>query len=212
MKLPRLREVRELHGWSQSRLAEESGVSRDSISNYETGHREAWPATAKRLADALGVEIEDLARPKVTAPSTSGQSETKTSAEEGHTKEYRLRVLRRLEETALEINRKVRADFESIEVATLKKPDPLIWLVGHAEWSYVGARNSVRNNEDVLEATSASPEERRAVDRVNTAINKLLVTAGDVAAALDSWAKSPVGTEDTTVTSLVEHVRRREVG
>ena len=60
MKLTRLRDVRELHGWSQSKLAEESGVSRDGISNYETGHREAWPSTARKLADALGVEIADL--------------------------------------------------------------------------------------------------------------------------------------------------------
>ncbi len=60
MKLPRLKEVRELHGWSQAKLAEESDVSRDSISNYETGQREAWPATAKKLADTLGVEIADL--------------------------------------------------------------------------------------------------------------------------------------------------------
>src|SRR5215210_2033502 len=61
LKLPRLKEVRELHGWSQAKLAEESDVSRDSISNYETGQREAWPATAKKLADALHVEIADLA-------------------------------------------------------------------------------------------------------------------------------------------------------
>ena len=67
--MPRLREVRELHGWSQTKLAEEAGVSRDSISNYETGHREAYPSTAKKLADALGVTIADLmeevALPKV---------------------------------------------------------------------------------------------------------------------------------------------------
>jgi len=63
LRLPRLKEVRELHGWSQKKLAEESGVSRDSISNYETGHRDAWPATAKKLADALGVEIADLREP-----------------------------------------------------------------------------------------------------------------------------------------------------
>jgi transcriptional regulator with XRE-family HTH domain len=60
LKLPRLKEVRELRGWSQAKLAEESEVSRDSISNYETGHREAYPATAKKLADALGVTIADL--------------------------------------------------------------------------------------------------------------------------------------------------------
>jgi transcriptional regulator with XRE-family HTH domain len=63
LKLPRLKAVRELHGWSQTKLAEESGVSRDSISNYETGQREAYPGTAKKLADALDVEIADLIEP-----------------------------------------------------------------------------------------------------------------------------------------------------
>lgn len=60
LKLPRLREVRELRGWSQGVLAEKASVSRDSISNYETGHREAYPATARKLADALEVTIADL--------------------------------------------------------------------------------------------------------------------------------------------------------
>jgi transcriptional regulator with XRE-family HTH domain len=79
LKLPRLKEVRELHGWSQTKLAEESDVSRDSISNYETGQREAYPATAKKLADALNVEIAELieparepALPKAEAPPPSG--------------------------------------------------------------------------------------------------------------------------------------------
>jgi len=83
LKLPRLKEVRELHGWSQAKLAEESDVSRDSISNYETGQREAWPATAKKLADALHVEIADLREPvrelatsgKAVAPREAGPSD-----------------------------------------------------------------------------------------------------------------------------------------
>jgi transcriptional regulator with XRE-family HTH domain len=60
LKLPKLREVRELHGLSQSELAKKAHVSRDSISNYETGQREAWPSTAKKLANALDVSIADL--------------------------------------------------------------------------------------------------------------------------------------------------------
>ena len=79
MKLPRLKEVRELHGWSQAKLAEESDVSRDSISNYETGQREAWPATAKKLADALHVEIADLREP-VRELATSGKAEAPMEA------------------------------------------------------------------------------------------------------------------------------------
>jgi transcriptional regulator with XRE-family HTH domain len=60
LKLPNLRTVRELHGWSQADLARTAGVSRDSISNYESGKREAWPATAQRIADALGVPLSKL--------------------------------------------------------------------------------------------------------------------------------------------------------
>jgi len=90
LQLPRLKEVRELHGWSQAKLAEESDVSRDSISNYETGQREAWPATAKKLADALHVEIADLREParelatsgKGEAPRGAGQPETSTQTVE----------------------------------------------------------------------------------------------------------------------------------
>jgi transcriptional regulator with XRE-family HTH domain len=79
LKLPRLKEVRELHGWSQAKLAEESDVSRDSISNYETGQREAWPATAKKLADALHVEITDLREP-ARELATSGKAEASRGA------------------------------------------------------------------------------------------------------------------------------------
>ncbi len=41
-------------------LAEKADVSRDSISNYETGQREAYPATARKLADALGASVAEL--------------------------------------------------------------------------------------------------------------------------------------------------------
>lgn len=60
MKLPRLKEWRERGGLSQRDLAEMAGVSQDGISQYETGRRSARPRTARKLADALGVEIEDL--------------------------------------------------------------------------------------------------------------------------------------------------------
>ncbi len=74
MKLARLREIRELHGWSQSKLAEEADVSRDGISNYETGRREAWPSTAMKLADALGVGISDLVARVEESPLPKGPS------------------------------------------------------------------------------------------------------------------------------------------
>lgn len=47
-------------GWNQSELARRSGVGRDMISGYVRGKHLPDPPHAKKLADALGVEIEDL--------------------------------------------------------------------------------------------------------------------------------------------------------
>ena len=60
MKLVRLKEWRERRAMSQEDLAERSGVGRAAISKYENGRREAHPATARRIADALEVEPQDL--------------------------------------------------------------------------------------------------------------------------------------------------------
>jgi transcriptional regulator with XRE-family HTH domain len=60
VQLSRLRDLREKRGMSQQDLSERSGVSRDGISHYENGTREARPSTARKLAEALEVEVQDL--------------------------------------------------------------------------------------------------------------------------------------------------------
>jgi transcriptional regulator with XRE-family HTH domain len=55
-----LRLERVAKGLTQEELAENSGVGRDTIQKLETGKRPARLATVKKLADALGVEIEEL--------------------------------------------------------------------------------------------------------------------------------------------------------
>ncbi len=55
-----LRGVRERLGVSVQELAAKSGVSADSISNFEELRSMASPRTARRLAEALGVREEDL--------------------------------------------------------------------------------------------------------------------------------------------------------
>ena len=59
VQIPRLREWRELQGWTQKDLARESGVSPRSIAGYEAG-TSARPGTTRKLAQALGVEVADL--------------------------------------------------------------------------------------------------------------------------------------------------------
>ncbi len=49
-------------GWDQEKLAEESGVSRDTISKLENGmRRRPRPLTLMKLSQALGVDVPDLA-------------------------------------------------------------------------------------------------------------------------------------------------------
>ena len=71
-----LRELRRRKGLSQKDLASRSGIGQDSISAIESGRHQARPSTLRRLAEVLGVEVEDFFRgpeaPKVLAPAGRG--------------------------------------------------------------------------------------------------------------------------------------------
>jgi transcriptional regulator with XRE-family HTH domain len=59
----RFKELRTARGLSIRKLAEDAGVSTETIYSLEHGRRDfIWPKTAKKLADALGVEVDDLFR------------------------------------------------------------------------------------------------------------------------------------------------------
>jgi transcriptional regulator with XRE-family HTH domain len=74
----RLAELREQKALTLHDLEELSGVGADGISKIENGHRKPRPATLRKLARALGVEVEDFFRepavPLVEAPPPSGPS------------------------------------------------------------------------------------------------------------------------------------------
>jgi transcriptional regulator with XRE-family HTH domain len=74
VQIPNLRELRELRGLTQKELADVSGVSLRSVAGYEGG-AQVRPNTARKLAQALHVEVADLARassyPKAQAPQPS---------------------------------------------------------------------------------------------------------------------------------------------
>ena len=52
---------RELRGLTQAALAASSGVNRVQIANIESGAKSGSVATLRKLADALGVGLDDLA-------------------------------------------------------------------------------------------------------------------------------------------------------
>ena len=58
--LQRLKRVRKERGMDPRELSARSGVSSDSISDFEELRRLASQRTARRLAEALGVRPEDF--------------------------------------------------------------------------------------------------------------------------------------------------------
>jgi transcriptional regulator with XRE-family HTH domain len=58
----RLKELRERQAFSVRDLAEEAGISTDTIIALEKGRRKAWPRNVRKLASALGVEAHELMR------------------------------------------------------------------------------------------------------------------------------------------------------
>jgi transcriptional regulator with XRE-family HTH domain len=60
MDLSHLRDFRQKAVLSQEQLAEKSGVARDTISKLETGHRQAYPTTVRKLAAGLDIEPQML--------------------------------------------------------------------------------------------------------------------------------------------------------
>lgn len=56
-----LRVYRDLRGLTQAALAGRSGVNRVQIADIESGRKSGSIATLRKLADALGVTLDDLA-------------------------------------------------------------------------------------------------------------------------------------------------------
>lgn len=56
----RIRELRDARDMTQLRLAVEAGITPTALSRIENGHDIPKLNTAKKIADALGVKVDDL--------------------------------------------------------------------------------------------------------------------------------------------------------
>lgn len=60
----KIKPIRESTGMTQTELAEKLGVSQQAVSFWENGDRYPRTADLPRIADALGVTIDELLREK----------------------------------------------------------------------------------------------------------------------------------------------------
>ncbi|MCL2127265.1 MAG: helix-turn-helix transcriptional regulator [Treponema sp.] len=59
---------RERRGWSQEKLAEKAGVSRNAISDIENGDKFARAKTLVNIARAFETEVYELLKPETVLP------------------------------------------------------------------------------------------------------------------------------------------------
>jgi transcriptional regulator with XRE-family HTH domain len=94
----RLRVLRAQRGWSIDRAAHEAGVTPETLSDAERGKRHPYLPTLRKLADAYGVDVEDLLRAeereaavaeKGKAPRGAGHSEASSAKQEPAAEERR---------------------------------------------------------------------------------------------------------------------------
>jgi transcriptional regulator with XRE-family HTH domain len=69
--MDRLAELRERRALTLRDLSGMSGVAADTINQIELGHRKARPSTLRKLAKALGVDVEEF----YAEPALSGKAE-----------------------------------------------------------------------------------------------------------------------------------------
>jgi transcriptional regulator with XRE-family HTH domain len=62
VNVAKLKELRQRRVLTLRELEEESGVSYNTIWRLENGHTDARPSTIRKLANALGVEPEELVK------------------------------------------------------------------------------------------------------------------------------------------------------
>ena len=62
-----VRELRERHGWSQTRLAQVAGMTQSAIARFEAGGTVPTLAVLQRLAHALDVDLAVNLTPRTSA-------------------------------------------------------------------------------------------------------------------------------------------------
>jgi ribosome-binding protein aMBF1 (putative translation factor) len=62
-----VRQLRERQGWSQTRLAQEAGMTQSAVARFESGGTIPTLPVLQRLAHALGVELDVSFKPQSAA-------------------------------------------------------------------------------------------------------------------------------------------------
>jgi transcriptional regulator with XRE-family HTH domain len=191
-----IRRLREARGWSQAKLAGDTGMGVSGISQIETGARNPSAATLWKIAGALGVEVGDLF-PKAQSPLPFEEAA-------GRSPEERIKTSNSLAKAVESLSVAHRNAFERLAGAPAEEIGGLFL---QASLTYIGAEHVAEDAGYSIDAEGDSPAEREAKRKMCDALDKMEKIADEIEQAMkaaEAEQELPEG-----VASLTRYQRRR---
>jgi transcriptional regulator with XRE-family HTH domain len=191
-----IRRLREARGWSQAKLAGDTGMGVSGISQIETGARNPSAVTLWKIAGALGVEVGDLF-PKAQSPLPFEEAA-------GRSPEERIATSNSLAKAVESLSVAHRNAFERLAGAPAKEIGGLFL---QASLIYIGAEHVAEDAGYSIAAESDSAAEREAKSKLCDALDKMEKIADEIEQAMiaaEAEQELPEG-----VASLASYQRRR---
>jgi len=198
----RLREERQLRGWSQRDLARETGVNPDTISGIETEQHEPRPSTLRKLAEGLGLEVRDFfaepALPKAEAPKEAGQP---SAAEEAAI----------IEGLSAAVDAVADRTQKRSEQTDKTDGDTLVALLEDAWLAQRGAEQLLEEvNEEAVQKQRETPGERRARSKLEHAVMRLIDLSENIASGLLEGTEELEWADERAELLHLDEARRRK--
>ena len=191
-----IRRLREARGWSQAKLAGDTGMGVSGISQIETGARNPSAVTLWKIAGALGVEVGDLF-PKAQSPLPFEETE-------GRSPEERIAASNSLAEVVEELSITHRSALEGLADAPA---DDIGGLYLQAGLIHAGAEAVAEHAGYSIDAEGDSAAQREAKRKMCEALDKMEQTADGIRQAMIAARAEQELPEG--VASLTRYRRRR---
>jgi len=191
-----IRRLRGARGWSQAKLAGDTGMGVSGISQIETGARNPSAVTLWKIAGALGVEVGDLF-PKAQSPLPFGEAA-------GRSPEERIAASNSLAEVVEELSITHRSALEGLADAPA---DDIGGLYLQAGLIHAGAEAVAEHAGYSIDAEGDSAAEREAKRKMCDALDKMDRIVDEIWQAMtaaEAEQDLPEG-----VVSLTRYQRRR---